>query len=73
MSSLIDSVGVVLSYFINWLSSLTSALISNPVVQLLFALTIIFTIIAFVKNLLHFCRVMKAEYDYKQYLKNRKG
>jgi len=52
VSSLLDSVGLVLSYFIEWLTSLTTALIGNPVIQLVFAVGIIFTIINFVLCLL---------------------
>ena len=52
MSNLLDSVSLVITYFIEWLSSLTTSLISNPVLQIVFSVSIIFTIIRFILCLL---------------------
>lgn len=67
MSDLIDSVGVVLSYFVDWLSSLTTYLISNPIIQLVFASSIFFLISRFIISLIISIfdkRAKKKEEDY---------
>lgn len=48
MSSLLSGVTTVISSYVSWLSDLTSYLISNTIVQLLFAMIIIFKIIVLI-------------------------
>ena len=44
MQNLLDTVALVISYFVDWLSNLTSIIIGNSIVQILFALIVIYSL-----------------------------
>lgn len=48
MADLLSAVTTVLTTFVTWISTITTALISNPIVQLAFAICIIVFIIRMV-------------------------
>lgn len=52
MADLLTAVTTVITSFVSWLSSLTTALIGNPAVQIMFALGIIFAISNYVVGLI---------------------
>lgn len=52
MADLLSAVSTVITSFTSWLSSLTTALIGNPAVQIMFAIAIIFTVSNFVIGLI---------------------
>ena len=51
MADLLSAVTTVITSFTSWLSSLTTALIGNPVVQLLFAMIVVFTLVRLIIGL----------------------
>lgn len=51
MADLLSAVTTVITSFTSWLTSLTTALIGNPVVQLLFAMIVIFALTRFIIGL----------------------
>lgn len=51
MSALLEAVTTVITSFTSWLTSLTTAIIGNPIVQLLFALIVIFALVRFLIGL----------------------
>lgn len=52
MADLLSAVTTVITSFTSWLSSLTTALIGNPAVQIMFALVIIFALCRFIIGLI---------------------
>lgn len=48
MADLLSAVTTVITSFTSWLTSLTTALIGNPAVQIMFALAMIYSVIALV-------------------------
>lgn len=51
MADLLSAVTTVITSFTSWLTSLTTALIGNPIVQLLFAMIVVFSIVRLVIGL----------------------
>ena len=51
MADLLSAVTTVITSFTSWLSSLTTALIGNPVIQLLFAMIVVFSLVRLVIGL----------------------
>ena len=52
MADLLSAVTTVITSFTSWLSSLTTALIGNPAVQIMFALGVILLVSRFVIGLI---------------------
>lgn len=52
MTDLLSAVSTVITSFVSWLSSLTTALIGNPAVQIMFAISMIFIVSRFVIGLI---------------------
>lgn len=52
MADLLSAVTTVITSFTSWLTSLTTALIGNPAVQIMFAIAMIFTVCRFVIGLI---------------------
>lgn len=52
MADLLSAVTTVITSFTSWLTSLTTALIGNPAVQIMFAIAIIFTVCRFIIGLI---------------------
>ena len=51
MADLLSAVSTVITSFTSWLASLTTALIGNPIIQLLFAMIVVFSIVRLVIGL----------------------
>lgn len=51
MADLLSAVTTVITSFTSWLTSLTTALIGNPIIQLLFAMIVVFSIVRLVIGL----------------------
>ena len=59
MADLLSAVTTVITSFTSWLTSLTTALIGNPAVQIMFALSVILLVSRFVIGLIRVGRKRK--------------